>query len=135
MPNYSSRLERWAEEVWNNKNESAIDELLDQEGEIHGLETEMTGPADFKPFYHGFLEAFPSVHLKTEVLVANDEFEAAHCTVTAQSADGKDVSFSGIVIGRFKDGKIVEGWNAFDFLTMYKQLGQKLVAEEEAVAQ
>jgi predicted ester cyclase len=127
-------MQRWAEEVWNKQNESAIDELLDQDGKIHGLETEMTGPRDFKPFYRSFLEAFPTVHLETEVLISNDEFEAAQCTVTATSADGKDVNFSGLAIGRFKDGKIVEGWNAFDFLSMYKQLGKKLVGEEEVVA-
>jgi predicted ester cyclase len=54
--------------------------------------------------------------------------------VTGKSADGKDVNFTGIVIARFSDGKIVEAWNAFDFLSMYKQLGQKLVYEEEAMA-
>ena len=134
MQNYSSRTQRWTEEVWNNANESAIDELLDADAKIHGLEKEMTGPDEFKPFYQAFREAFPSVHIDVDVLVANDEFEAAQCYVKGKSADGKEVSFTGIVIGRFKDGKIIEGWNAFDFLSMYKQLGQKLVAEEEAVA-
>jgi hypothetical protein len=62
--------------------------------------------------------------VEAEVLVSNDEFEAAHCNVTGKSADGKDVNFSGIVVARFEDGKIMEGWDAFNFLSTYKQLGQ-----------
>ena len=135
MPNYTSRMHRWMEEVWNNQNEAAIDELLDQDAKIHGLDQEMVGPQEFKPFFRTFLEGFSSVHVDAEVLVANEDFEAAQCQVRARSADGKDVNFTGIVIAKFKDGKIVEGWNAFDFVTMYNQLGQKQVAgEEEAVA-
>ena len=33
------------------------------------------------------------------------------------------MEITGISIVRIKDGKIVEGWNNFDFMTMYKQLG------------
>jgi len=31
--------------------------------------------------------------------------------------------FTGIAIVRVKDGKIIEAWNNFDFMKMYKQLG------------
>jgi predicted ester cyclase len=33
------------------------------------------------------------------------------------------VDFTGVAITRIKDGKIVEAWNNFDFMKMYKQLG------------
>jgi hypothetical protein len=29
-------------------------------------------------------------------------------------------------IARIKDGRIVEGWNNFDFLSLYQQLGMQL---------
>jgi hypothetical protein len=35
--------------------------------------------------------------------------------------------FGGIVMVRIEGGKIVESWNHFDFLTMYKQIGYDLV--------
>ena len=38
-------------------------------------------------------------------------------------ATHKPVDFWGITIGRVHDGRIVEGWNTFDFLTMYQQMG------------
>jgi hypothetical protein len=28
-----------------------------------------------------------------------------------------------VTIFRVRDGKLVEGWNVFDFLTMYQQMG------------
>jgi len=28
-----------------------------------------------------------------------------------------------MAITRVRDGKLVEGWNVFDFLTMYQQIG------------
>jgi predicted ester cyclase len=33
------------------------------------------------------------------------------------------VEITGIAIVRVADGKIVEAWNNFDFLTMHRQLG------------
>jgi len=33
------------------------------------------------------------------------------------------VQFTGMAIVRIKDGKIVEGWNNFDFMKMNKQIG------------
>jgi predicted ester cyclase len=38
-------------------------------------------------------------------------------------ATGRPVDFYGMVIARVRDGKMVEGWNVFDFLTMYQQIG------------
>jgi hypothetical protein len=38
-------------------------------------------------------------------------------------ATHKGVDFWGITIARVRDGRIVEGWNCFDFLRMYQQLG------------
>src|SRR5688500_15753628 len=118
MSNYATRFNRWMEEVWNKRQESAIDELMDANAKIHGLETEMIGPADFKPFFRNFLQAFPTVHVEAEMLVSNDEIEAGHFTVTARSAEGKDVNFSGLGIVKYKDDKIIEVWNAVDFLKM-----------------
>ena len=56
------------------------------------------------------------------------------CTVTAThtgpgltaAPTNKPASFTGMCIARIKDGKIVEGWNNFDFLSMYQQLGMQL---------
>jgi predicted ester cyclase len=119
-----TQLERWYEEVWNNANEHAIDDLLDESAIIHGLETDSdkTGPQAFKPFYHGFRKNFPTVNIKLEPIITTSNYEAAQCIVNGRTVDGKEVNFTGLTIAKFKDGKLIEGWNAFDFLTMHKQL-------------
>jgi len=134
MSTYATRFNRWMEEVWNKRQETSIDELMDANAKIHGLETEMVGPADFKPFYRNFLQAFPVAHVETDMLVTNDEIEVGYFTVTATSVEGKEVNFTGLAAAKFKDDKIVEAWNGVDFLKMHLQLGEKLVASEEPLA-
>ena len=36
---------------------------------------------------------------------------------------GQPIDFWGIAMIRVEDGKIVEGWNCFDILSMYPQIG------------
>ncbi|MBA3884705.1 MAG: ester cyclase [Acidobacteria bacterium] len=33
------------------------------------------------------------------------------------------MDFTGITIARVENGQIVKGWNAFDFLALYQQIG------------
>src|SRR5690349_4782919 len=114
------RLQHWFDEVWNHANEHSIENLLHSEAIVHGLgtDTEKTGHEAFKPFYKNFRASFPLVHVALQPIFDTDEFEAADCVVTVTNTEEKQAQFTGIVIGRFKDGKLIEGWNGFDFMTM-----------------
>ena len=37
---------------------------------------------------------------------------------------GRRVAFRGIAMGRGSGGQLVEGWNCFDFLSLYEQIGR-----------
>ena len=126
-----TKLQHWYDEVWNNGNKSKIDELMHENAIIHGLETdnEKQGPQAFHPFYESFRQGFPSVNVEIEPIITTDEAEAAHCIVHATTSDGKNVAFNGLTIAKFKDGKLVEGWNAFDFQAMQKQLDSSIESE------
>ena len=125
-------LQQWFKEVWHNADETAIDKLLHPDAVIHGLEIDKakTGPGAFKPFYKGFREIFPVVHIEAQPIFGNSEYEAADCIITGRNAEGRNIRFTGLVIARFKDGKLLEGWNGFDFLSMYQQLGFDLRSKE-----
>jgi predicted SnoaL-like aldol condensation-catalyzing enzyme len=132
MPNKLSTLTmRWMEEVWNRGREEAIDELLDDKAIIHGLEgVNEPGPAGFKRFYKSFREQFPSVNIDVHDVVSQEDYETSRCTVQATNANGQNVHFDGMTFLRVSQGKIVEAWNNFDFMSMYQQLGFNLVQEE-----
>jgi steroid delta-isomerase-like uncharacterized protein len=125
----------WFEEVWNKGREEVIDEMFAADGIANGLANEsgepLRGPADFKPFFHKFRDAFPDIEVVVEDTIAEGDKVAARCSVRAThqgdslgfTATQKPVEFTGITIVRVKDGKIVEAWNNFDFMSMFQQLG------------
>ena len=128
-------VRRWFEEVWNKGNEAAIEEMFASDGVAHGLADEpekaMRGPQDYKPFYLKFRSAFPEIEVVVEDMVAEGDKVAARCRVRGKhqsdslgfAATGRSMEFTGITIVRIQKGKIVEAWNNFDFMTMFKQLG------------
>jgi steroid delta-isomerase-like uncharacterized protein len=135
---YATLAHRWFEEVWNQGKESAIDELLAEDAIAHGLadpaDGEISGPAAFKPFVRKFRTAFPDMRISVEDVVVEGDKIAARCVVTGNhtgpglmpAPTGKSTLITGICILRVKDGKIAEGWNNFDFLTLFQQLGMQL---------
>jgi steroid delta-isomerase-like uncharacterized protein len=128
-------IRRWFEEVWNKGRADAIPELFAAEGIAHGLSDDaanpLRGPAGFLPFHAQFREAFPNIEVVVEDQIAEGDMVAARCSVRGKhtgdslgfAATSLPVEFTGITIARIKDGKIVEAWNNFDFMKMYRQLG------------
>ena len=128
-------VRRWFEEVWNRGRAEAIEELFAEDGVARGLADasgqELRGPAGFKPFFRQFRDAFPEIEVTVEDTVAEGDKVAARCSVRGAhrgdtlgfAATDRAVEFDGICIVRVRDGKIVEAWNSFDFMTMFRQLG------------
>ena len=128
-------IQRWFEEVWNQGREDAIDEMFAEDGVAHGLADEagepLRGAAGFKPFVQKFRGAFPAIEVVVEDTIAEGDKVAARCTVRGRhqsdslgfAATQRPMEISGISIVRVRDGKIVEAWNNYDFMSMFKQLG------------
>ncbi|HEX3560447.1 MAG TPA: ester cyclase [Pyrinomonadaceae bacterium] len=128
-------IRRWFEEVWNKGREEAIDEMMGEECAANGLVDEsgqpLRGPEEFKPFFRKFREGFPNVEVVVEDVIAEGDWVAARCSVRGHhrgdalgfAATERPVEFTGMTIVRISQGKIVEAWNNFDFMTMYQQLG------------
>lgn len=132
---HEALMNRWFEEVWNKGREEAIDEMFAEDGIAHGLPTEngepIRGPKDFKPFYRQFREAFPNIKVNVEEIICEGDRVVARCSVKGAlegeslgiSPRSQPIDFTGMVIARIENGKIVEAWNEFDFMKMYSQLG------------
>ena len=132
---HQSLTYRWMEDVWNNGNEKAIDVLLDENAVVNGIEgINEPGPKGFKAFYKSFRQQFPKIHVEVEDVFSEGGYETSRCTVDGTTAAGQNVHFTGMTCVKIENGKIVEAWNNFDFLTMYQQLGFRMSAENEMIA-
>ena len=128
-------VRRWFAEVWNNGRADAIEEMFAENGIAHGLSDDpsqpITGPRQFKPFHTLFRDAFPNMEIVVEDMIAEGDKVAARCSVRAKhegdflgkEATQSPVEFTGMTIVRIANGKIVEAWNNFDFMTLHKQVG------------
>ena len=125
-------VRQWFQEVWDEGREDAIDRLASPQAVMHGLgASPMRGTGEFKKLFHTFREALGDLEIAVEHTVTQGDTCAAHCRVKGRhvghalggTPTGRPVEFIGIVIAVIRDGRIVEGWNSFDFLTMYQQIG------------
>ncbi len=132
---YPTFLHRWFEEVWNNKSEDAIDEMLAADVVGYGLSepdgSQIVGPESFKRLHRAFISAFPDIRITVEDTVTEGNKIAGRCRVTG-THDGEgvgvaptrqNVDFTGMIIVYLKDGKMIEVWNEFNFMDMYTQVG------------
>jgi len=123
---------RWYQQVWNEGNEKAIDEMMNNDVVAHGISDglPLKGKDEFRNFYSNFRNEFSDINVIVEDVMVEDDFECGRCYVNAvHRSSNKPVQFTGIAMVKLRDGKIAEGWNNFDFLKMNLQLGMKLVQE------
>lgn len=78
-------INRWFEEVWNRGDAEAIDELLAEDGVVHGLVdangNPVRGLAAFHDFHSQFRGAFPDIVVTLEDVIAEGDRVVARCSV------------------------------------------------------
>jgi steroid delta-isomerase-like uncharacterized protein len=121
------------EEVWNQKNLKVVDELMAADYVHHdpSSPTVVSGIDGYKQFVIQYLNAFPDLHFTIEDHVTENETTASRWTASGtHNGDlpgiprtGRPISFTGMTIGRIRDGKFVEGWSNWDSLRLMQQLG------------
>ena len=78
-------MRRWFQEVWNERREQTIDELMAPGAKVHGLAGGVIdGPAGFKPFYRAFCDAFGDFKVDVVQTVVEGDRVAALCHVTGR---------------------------------------------------
>jgi steroid delta-isomerase-like uncharacterized protein len=125
-------MRAWFDEVWCQGRDARIDQLMAADAVAHGLPGgDSRGASAFRQVFNTFRGAFPDIRIEIERIVAEGDMVTTHCRVTGTHTGeglgiqptGKRVRFEGMTIARVVDGQIREGWNCYDFLTMYQQLG------------
>lgn len=122
---------RWFEEVWNERRDDAVDELMAPEalGYVEGQEP-LHGPADFRKMKAMFLSALPDVRIHIEDIVADGDRAAVRWrAVGTHSGDGfgfratnEAIEVRGTTWMIVRHGQIVEGFDTWNLGAMMQSL-------------
>jgi len=126
-------LRRWFKEVWNEGRVQTIYDLLDENFIGIGQDQPgvvIHGPADFVALFNRLRGAFPDMKFTIEdAFGVDDKVTARWSAVMTHTGDqlgipptNKAVRITGITIGRFAKGKVVEAWDNWDQLALMQQL-------------
>ena len=125
-------VRRFIEEVQNEKNMDAFDELNAEDfvnlSAPSGMPTDRAGG---KMFLGGFLNAFPDSRVRIDDMVAEGDRVATKKTFTGTHTGefmgiqptGNRVTLQYVDILRLRDGQIIEHWLSMDQLSFMQQLG------------
>jgi steroid delta-isomerase-like uncharacterized protein len=125
-------VRRWFEQVWNEKSEAAIDEMLSPQGKSHGFpeaDSVLVGTEAFKAVHRTFCGAFPDVHVDVVEIVAEGDRVAVRWRVSMTHlgdhlgfpASGKKETMAGSTFAIVKGSQIVDGWNYMDMQALMQK--------------
>lgn len=123
---------RFTEEVWNQGNLAAVDELFAPEYDRHLMESgQQPGREGLKKFIATFRTAFPDIQMTIE-----DQLAEGDKVMTRWRGRGthrgdfqglaptqRPVTFEGISVAHIVNGQIVEAWGTWNTAGVLKQLG------------
>ncbi len=144
--NNKAVVRRLLEEVWNKGNLSLVDELFTPNFEFHDASTPDLGrgPESERKRVTLYRNAFPDLRITIEDMIAEGETVVTRWTcrgthkgdLSGIAPTGKQITISGITVGRFANGKIAQGYANWDALGLMQQLGvvPQLAAKLQAVA-
>ncbi|MCH7816990.1 MAG: ester cyclase [Proteobacteria bacterium] len=124
MNNGREVLETWFRRVWKEQDQTAIEDMFPSMGEATGLgKHALIGPEDFKQFQAALIDLIPNIEITIDKSIEEGPWISAMCTLSGNSKAGHAVSITGNATGRIENGKILEAYNHWDFMSLWGQLG------------
>ncbi|PRY26503.1 SnoaL-like polyketide cyclase [Aliiruegeria haliotis] len=118
-------LQDFYNRVWVDGDMAAAGEFFMPEAEATGLLSDLAvGAEEFHEFVAALLEMLDVHSVNFQKAVEQDDWISAMASFDATVlTTGQSISGSGMVMVRIRDGKIVEAYNCFDFLSFLEKLG------------
>ncbi|WP_209596170.1 ester cyclase [Ruegeria sp. HKCCSP351] len=122
----SEILRSWYSEVWENGNTEAIDQFFAPETMAEGLIPEMqVGADDFRDLVTAFRHVLGDIKVDLPKIIENGDWVSAILHVqTCRADNGAPLEVTSQVMARFKNNKMVEAYNHFDFISFFEEMGQ-----------
>lgn len=119
--------------MWNEHNINIADEVYAQEIVRHdcGVPEAIVGLENVKNYLKNLFTAFPDMNLIEDEMIVSGNKGVQRWTMTGTNTGpmgdmpptGRNVKISGVSVGHFVNGKLVEIWDFYNVLDMMQQLG------------
>ncbi|HEX4438957.1 MAG TPA: ester cyclase [Thermoanaerobaculia bacterium] len=123
---------RWFDEVWTQRRDATVVELLADPCEGHMEGGDVRGPRDFLAARAALLGAIPDLKVVVEGVIAQGDEVAIRWSASGThrgdalgpKASGRETLFRGISWMRFQNGRIVEGWDSWNLGRLLDELSR-----------
>ena len=130
MSSAAAVANRWFEEIWNNDNDAAIDEMFPPDGVLHDANTTVTGPEGFRRFRQMLKASFSDIRVTVHASVGQGDMACIRWSSTMVhtgefagfAPTGKELRVTGMSMVHERDGKIVEAWQNWDMLGLLEAI-------------
>jgi steroid delta-isomerase-like uncharacterized protein len=120
----------WFDQVWNQRRDAAVHELLHSGGIGHLEGMDVQGPEQFLAARAALLDAFPDLSVTVEATVSDGPDVVVRWSARGtHSGEGlgfpaskRRASFRGMTWLRFSGGQIVEGWDSWNLGQLLQEL-------------
>ena len=115
------------EEAWNKGNLAVLDEFFSADYICHQIPYKDRNIESYKELWEGFRAVYPDTKCDINSIVAEGDKVTVLATYNGTNKKtGKKVTGPGLILFRWKEGKIVESWDIWDELGYFRQLGYKM---------
>src|SRR5262245_27651953 len=130
MTGTAALARRWFEEVWNQRKDATVSELMADPCDGHMEGGEVSNGAEFLAARAARRAALPDIRVKVEDVIAEGDKAVVRWSATGTHrghdlgvpASGRKASFRGMSWIRFANGKIVEGWDSWNMGRLMEDL-------------
>ena len=118
-------LAEWMEQVWNQGNGAAIDDLCAADYTGHSFQgATISGTAGFREFEARWRSIMDDIHVEVEEEISEGSMSAVRMTVTGKhKRTGNELSYPMASFVRIENGKMQEGWDVMDGSALLESLG------------
>jgi predicted ester cyclase len=120
-------VRHYLEEIYRG-NLDILDEVISEE---YVGTTGHTPPAQYRANFVAIRRAFPDIQIRFDSLIAEGDWVAMHCTIEGTHLGewrgipptGKHATWTATAFRRVRDGKIVQGYATWGWLSFLQQIG------------
>jgi predicted ester cyclase len=123
----TTRAKEWFEVIWNRKEDRRLDEFVSDGSIAHLATGDCSARHAFKAIHEKFLTAFPGMKITIEDTIASGDTVVVRWRFNkspqaAELASATTERVFGMTWMRFQEGKIVEGWDGWNYPAMSHDL-------------